>query len=113
MKKHVEEEEEEKKGKGKGKRGKGEKGKGPKKQTSVMEERDVVYVRDVSAFVQFVIKERGLDPKKTTVRVGLDGGQDTFKVVASIFDAEAEKPDEDGDEDGSAESAKSGKLDSG
>ena len=74
---------------------KGEKGKQPK--ITVQEEKDVVHVKDVKAFVDFIIAERKLDPAKTIVRVGLDGGQDSFKIVASIFD-DANAEDDDGDE---------------
>ena len=92
---------------GKGKKGKkgkqggatAEKGKSTKKVVTVTEEKDAVYVKDVPQFVEHVIKERGLDPAKTTVRIGLDGGQNTFKVMASIFD-DSESSDDGDDDDG-------------
>ena len=33
-----------------------------------------------------VCKTRGLDPTKAVVRVGMDGGQGSFKVVVNIYD---------------------------
>ena len=108
VKQHADEEDgkkgsEEGKGKGKGKGGKGgkgEKGKSPKKNVTVTEEKDVVYVKDIVSFVNFIIQERGLDPAKTVVRIGLDGGQETFKIIASIFeDGGDDDDDDDGDDD--------------
>ena len=84
-------------GKGKASGSKKDKGKAPKVKTK--QEKDVVYVRDVNKFVQYIASERKLDPSKTTVRVGLDGGQETFKVVVSVFDASVEGPEDDEDED--------------
>ena len=49
---------------------------------------DLVYLKDPVTFIEHVIKERGLDKEKVLVRVGLDGGQGTFKVVASIFETD-------------------------
>ena len=46
---------------------------------------DLVYVRDPVKFINYVIEERGLDKSKVLVRLGLDGGQGSFKVIASIF----------------------------
>ena len=47
---------------------------------------DLVYLTDTEAFISYIIGERDLDPEKAIVRVGLDGGQGSFKVVASIFE---------------------------
>ena len=94
------------KGKGstKGKTGK-DKGKA---KVTVKEEKDVVFVRDVPEFIEFIAKERKLDPSKVTVRVGLDGGQETFKVVVSVFDASEEGPKDEEDENGDAKLIGSG-----
>ena len=85
------------------------KGKSKKKTVTVKEEKDVVFVRDVAKFVDFVIKERGLNPARTTVRIGLDGGQDTFKVMASIFDDAEDAHDNDDNDDDAAENCAHGK----
>ena len=45
---------------------------------------DLVYLEDTEAFITYVIGERDLDEDKVIVRVGLDGGQGSFKVVGSI-----------------------------
>ena len=65
-----------------------EKGKGKKtdaeeskKKDTVKVKKSIVYVKDVSSLVEYVIKSRGLDPLRTIVRIGLDGGQNTFKVM--------------------------------
>ena len=49
---------------------------------------DLVYLKDPVAFIEHVIKERGLDKEKVLVRIGLDGGQGSFKVVASVFETD-------------------------
>ena len=49
---------------------------------------DIVYVKDIEKFIEHVIVEHGLDKEKVLVRVGLDGGQGSFKVVASIFETD-------------------------
>ena len=36
-------------------------------------------------FIDYVIEEQGLDKSKVLVRLGLDGGQGSFKAMASIF----------------------------
>ena len=56
------------------------------KKTAV--ELDLLYLKDPPAFIEHVIKERGLDRDKVLVRVGMDGGQGSFKVVASIFETD-------------------------
>ena len=49
---------------------------------------DLVYVKDPVKFIDYVIEERGLDKSKVLVRLGLDGGQGSFKVIASIFETD-------------------------
>jgi hypothetical protein len=61
-----------------------------KKIVTYKEDKDVVYVNDVNGLVQHVMKERSLDPAKTLVRIGLDGGGGSLKVIASIFEPEKE-----------------------
>ena len=41
---------------------------------------DLVFLKDPSAFVNHIVEERGLDRDQVMVRVGLDGGQGSFKV---------------------------------
>ena len=81
-------------------------GKKVKKTETVMEEKDIVFVHDLSAFVLFIIAERGLDPSKCVVRVGIDSGRGSLKFVVSIYDIETEvssfedeNNDDDNDED--------------
>jgi hypothetical protein len=49
--------------------------------------KDLVYVNDVSEFILHIIRERGLNPAESLVRVGTDGGGGSFKVICNIFDA--------------------------
>ena len=37
-----------------------------------------------------IIAERGLDREKVLIRVGLDGGQGSFKVIVSIFETDCD-----------------------
>ena len=50
--------------------------------------KDLVYLKDPQAFFYHIVAERGLDREKVMVRVGLDGGQVSFKVVVSIFETD-------------------------
>ena len=49
---------------------------------------DLVYVKDPASFIKHVITEMGLEKEKVMVRVGLDGGQGSFKVVVLIFETD-------------------------
>jgi hypothetical protein len=49
---------------------------------------DLVHLKDPVKFIEHVITDRGLDKSKVLVRVGLDGGQGSFKVVVSIFETD-------------------------
>ena len=51
-------------------------------------ERDLVFLKDPVSFIEHVIQERGLKRDKVIVRIGLDGGQGSFKVVASVFETD-------------------------
>ena len=64
----------------------GKKGKKIKKTVTYFQKKDICHVKDLDAYVQHVIKERGLDPKTTLIRVGLDGGGGSLKVLISVFD---------------------------
>ena len=48
--------------------------------------KDLVFLKDPAAFVDHIVEERGLERDQVMVRVGLDGGQGSFKVVVSIFE---------------------------
>ena len=60
-------------------------------------ELDLVYLQDADAFITHVIGERNLDAEKVIVRVGLDGGQGSFKVVGSIFETTSHEVDTPGE----------------
>ena len=51
--------------------------------------RHLVYIKYVPGFVEHVLVEHGLDKENDDilVRVGLDGEQEFFKVIVSIFKA--------------------------
>ena len=49
---------------------------------------DLVYVNNPTVFIDHIIEKRGLDKEKVLVRVGLDEGQGSFKVVVSIFETD-------------------------
>jgi hypothetical protein len=51
-------------------------------------ERDLVFLKDPASFIEHVIQERGLNRDKVMVRIGLDGGQGSFKVVVSVFETD-------------------------
>ena len=48
-------------------------------------ELDLVYLKDPVKFIEHVIEERGLDKSKVLVRLGLDGGQGSFKMTILNF----------------------------
>ena len=58
------------------------KGKNSKKSKVMI---DLVYVTDLKEFVNFVIVERALNKEAVLVRIGIDGGQGSFKVFCSIL----------------------------
>ena len=62
-------------------------GKG-KNANTTKELKDLVFLKDPQAFFDHIVEERGLDREKLLVRVGLDGGQGSFKVVVSIFETD-------------------------
>ena len=62
-------------------------GKGKSAKTT-KEFKDLVYLKDPQAFFDHIVAERGLDREKVMARVGLDGGQGSFKVVVSIFETD-------------------------
>ena len=62
------------------------KGKETKVYETYVSAKRVCHVADASDYVQHLIKLRGLDPAKTLVRLGLDGGGGSLKVLVSVFD---------------------------
>ena len=48
--------------------------------------RDMVYVKNTSEFIRYIIDDRGLDIHDALVRISLDGGQNFLKVLVNIFD---------------------------
>ena len=61
----------------------GSRKKKPQKQLRPVE-KSLAYCTDVNAFVTEIIAERGLDPERTIVQIGLDDGQGLIKVMMTI-----------------------------
>ena len=64
----------------------GKDGKNTKKVETYMTTKSICHVENTSDYVNHLIKQRGLDPNKTLVRIGLDGGGGSLKIMVSIFD---------------------------
>ena len=47
---------------------------------------DMVYVKNTSEFIRYIIDDRGLDIHDALVRISLDAGQNFLKVIINIFD---------------------------
>ena len=47
--------------------------------------KELVYVRDVAAFLEMVREERGIPVDEAMVRLAIDGGQGSLKIVANLF----------------------------
>ena len=45
----------------------------------------ICHVANTSEYIMHLIKLRGLDPAKTLVRLGLDGGGGSLKILVSVF----------------------------
>ena len=63
-------------------------GKNGKKISSVetyMTKKSIVHVRSASDYINHIIKLRGLDPQAAFVRIGMDGGGGSMKVLVSVF----------------------------
>ena len=61
---------------------------GTKKATceTQLEKKDICHVKDTSAYIEHLIKLRGLDPTSALVRIGVDGGGGSVKVMVNVFD---------------------------
>lgn len=62
----------------------GKKKKKPKQQVREVE-KSIAYCSDVNAFATEVIAERGLDPDRVVIQIGLDDGQSLIKVKSFTF----------------------------
>ena len=51
-------------------------------------EKDLVFVKDSSALNEHICSIRGLEQDKVLVRVGIDGGQGSLKIIMNVFDRE-------------------------
>nr|XP_047133864.1 uncharacterized protein LOC124812012 [Hydra vulgaris] len=65
--------------------------------------RHLVYIEDITTFLDFVIKYRGQVPQNTFVKVGIDSGGGSLKVIVNLFD-----PTKDRTEDSSSLGSYSG-----
>lgn len=48
--------------------------------------KDLVYVKDPESLIDHVCTSRGLELNKIIVRIGIDGGQGSLKVIMNVFD---------------------------
>ena len=51
-------------------------------------ERDLTFVTDPTALIEYLCEQRNLDMMNAMVRIGLDSGQGSLKVTMNIFDPE-------------------------
>ncbi|XP_047141345.2 uncharacterized protein LOC105849168 [Hydra vulgaris] len=65
--------------------------------------RHLVYIEDITTFLDFVMKYRGKVPQNTFVKVGIDSGGGSLKVIVNLFD-----PTKDRTEDSSSLGSYSG-----
>ena len=70
---------------GKKKEKKKKKKKKKKKMKTVIVTKPLVYLTDLPSFFEDVRVARGLTAEETMVRVGIDAGQGSLKVVANVF----------------------------
>ena len=47
--------------------------------------KELVYAKDVAAFLEMVREERGIPEDEAMVRLAIDGGQGSLKIVANLF----------------------------
>nr|XP_047125442.1 uncharacterized protein LOC124807543 isoform X1 [Hydra vulgaris] len=48
--------------------------------------RDIVYVKNTTEFIKFIIDERGIDTPNAIARISIDGGQNFLKAIINVFD---------------------------
>ena len=51
----------------------------------VKEIRPLVYVENVPAFLEYVRAARQIPEKDAMIRISMDGGQGSLKIIANIF----------------------------
>ena len=56
-----------------------------KKMKTVIVVKPLVYITNVPAFLEMVRVSRGLSVEETIVRIGIDAGQGSLKIVANVF----------------------------
>ena len=64
----------------------GKNGKKTKSIETYTEKKKVCHVSNASDYVQHLIKVRGLNPATAMVRVGMDGGGGSMKILVSVSD---------------------------
>ena len=47
--------------------------------------KELVFVRECAAFLETIREERGIPVEEAMVRLAIDGGQGSLKVVANLF----------------------------
>ena len=52
---------------------------------TIRKKKPLVYVKDVAAFLEMVREERGIPAEECMVRLAIDAGQGSLKVVANLF----------------------------
>ena len=68
-----------------------------KRVTTVMEDKEVVHVKDAVEFVKEILRRRGLDPNDYIIKVGADAGNGSFKMMVSICPKSGEVSTKEGD----------------
>ena len=63
----------------------------------VMEDKEVVHVKDAVKFVKEILRRRGLDPNDYIIKAGADAGNGSFKMMVSICPKSAEASTKAGD----------------
>ena len=56
-----------------------------KKMKVVLVKKPLVYITNVPAFLEMIRVERGLTAEETMIRIGIDAGQGSLKIVANVF----------------------------
>lgn len=54
------------------------------------EKKELVFVNDLSGMIEYICNERGIHPTQAMVRVGIDSGASSLKVVMNILNPENE-----------------------
>ena len=70
-----------------------------KKVVTEMQDKDVLFVNDIKPYFANVFNKRGILPAKGLIRIGLDGGKGSFKVMASVCKGEEEEAEEEEEEE--------------